>query len=112
MVSTDQLAWRSSMARRGSRDRWTGEDARWAGGRASAPRKRLVVSRVRPILRRPDRSRKEDVVEIAAAQREVRRVYLGGAVGSTVSAVVWLVSAALGTWLSHRSAIIALILGG
>ena len=51
-------------------------------------------------------------MEIAAAQREVRRVYLGGAVGTIVSAVVWLVSAALGTWVSHKSAIIALILGG
>ncbi len=51
-------------------------------------------------------------MEIATAQREVRRVYLGGSVGQAVSGLIWLVSAALGTWLSPRYALIALVLGG
>jgi hypothetical protein len=51
-------------------------------------------------------------MHVADAQREVRTVYLGGSVGQAVSGTIWLVSAALGTWVSHTSAIIALILGG
>src|SRR5262245_61055989 len=51
-------------------------------------------------------------MHIADAQQELRPVYLGGSVGTAVSAVVWLVSAALGTWVSSTSAIIALIAGG
>jgi hypothetical protein len=46
------------------------------------------------------------------AQREVRRVYLGGLVGNSVSGVLWLASACLAVWSSHRAAIIVLVVGG
>jgi len=46
------------------------------------------------------------------AQREVRTVFLGGFVGQLVSGTIWLLSAALGTWGSHRNAILVLLLGG
>ena len=49
---------------------------------------------------------------VADAQREVRTVFLGGTVGQLVSAVLWLVSAALGTWGSSRIAMIVLLFGG
>jgi hypothetical protein len=46
------------------------------------------------------------------AQRDVRTVFLGGFPGQLVSGTLWLVSAALGTWGSHRSAILFLTFGG
>jgi hypothetical protein len=46
------------------------------------------------------------------AQREVRSVFLGGFAGQLVSGALWLLSAALGTWGSHRQAILALAVGG
>jgi hypothetical protein len=49
---------------------------------------------------------------VSDAQREVRRVYLGGLVGNTVSGVLWLCSAALAVWYSHRAAITLLVVGG
>lgn len=49
---------------------------------------------------------------IKEAQSEVRRIYLGGLVGQSVSGFLWLASAALGTWHSARSAIILLVVGG
>jgi hypothetical protein len=48
-------------------------------------------------------------MEIQAAQREVRTVYLGGAVGQAVSGSIWLLSAIMGTWGSQRSAIFVLV---
>ncbi len=51
-------------------------------------------------------------MEIREAQREVRTVFLGGSVGQAVSGVIWLVSAALGTWVSVQYGIIALAVGG
>lgn len=51
-------------------------------------------------------------MEIQAAQRETRRVFLGGSVGQAVSGLIWLISAALGTWASERSAILMLAVGG
>jgi len=51
-------------------------------------------------------------MQVAEAQREVRSVYLGGSVGQLVSGLLWLVSAALGTWVSSRSAIATLLFGG
>ena len=38
------------------------------------------------------------------AQRNVRTVFVGGFWGHMVSSVLWLVSAALGTWVSPRAA--------
>ena len=49
---------------------------------------------------------------IAEAQREVRDVFLNGAVGTAVSGGIWLPSAALGTWGSTHQAILALAMGG
>lgn len=51
-------------------------------------------------------------MEISNAQREVRSVYVRGAVGQTVSGFIWLVSASLGTWLSVQSGILTLAVGG
>jgi len=51
-------------------------------------------------------------VTIADAQREVRDVFLNGSVGQLVSGVIWLASAALGTWGEKRWAIVALVAGG
>ncbi len=51
-------------------------------------------------------------MNIEAAQREVRTVFLGGFVGQLVSAVLWFASAALATWSGPRNAILALCLGG
>ncbi len=46
------------------------------------------------------------------AQREVRTVFVGGFLGQLVSSALWLASAALGTWISPRAAIFALVLSG
>lgn len=46
------------------------------------------------------------------AQREVRTVFLGGAIGGLVVAALWAISAAMGTWSTHRRAILVLVLGG
>ena len=51
-------------------------------------------------------------MHISDAQREVRTVFLGGFAGMLVSGSIWLVSAALGTWSTHRNAIIMLAGGG
>lgn len=51
-------------------------------------------------------------MEIAEAQREVRRRYVGGFAGQMVSAAVWLVGAALGTWGTPKESIIAAVAGG
>ena len=51
-------------------------------------------------------------MRIEDAQREMRQVYLGGSLGQFVSGVIWLLSAALATWVSHASAMLALIVGG
>lgn len=51
-------------------------------------------------------------MQIEEAQRENRRAYLGASVGQLVSAAIWLVSAAIATWGSRNSAMLALIVGG
>ena len=51
-------------------------------------------------------------MEIKTAQEEVRSVFAGGAVGQTVSGMLWLLSAALGTWSSPRLGILVLAVGG
>jgi hypothetical protein len=51
-------------------------------------------------------------VEISEAQREMRSAFLGGFVGQAVSAVLWIVSAALATWGSPRQAIVFLLISG
>jgi hypothetical protein len=49
---------------------------------------------------------------VREAQEEVRTVFAGGAVGQAVSGLLWLISAALGTWASPRAAILTLVVGG
>ena len=41
-------------------------------------------------------------MDVQEAQREVRSVYVGGFWGQLVSSVIWLVSAALGTWVTPK----------
>jgi hypothetical protein len=49
---------------------------------------------------------------ISSAQSEMRRVYLGGLIGNTVSGLLWLASACLAVWQSHKAAMILLVVGG
>src|SRR3984893_16122141 len=51
-------------------------------------------------------------MDIQDAQREGRSVYIGGFWGQLVSSVIWLVSAALGTWVTPKASILAVITGG
>jgi hypothetical protein len=46
------------------------------------------------------------------AQREVRTVFVGGFWGQLVCSVMWLASAALGTWATPRAAILTLVISG
>ena len=45
------------------------------------------------------------------AQRQVRTVYMGGFWGQLVASMLWLVSAALGTWATPRAAILEVVAG-
>jgi hypothetical protein len=51
-------------------------------------------------------------MDIHDAQREVRSVYVGGFAGQLVSSVIWLVSAALGTWVTPKASILTVVIGG
>jgi hypothetical protein len=51
-------------------------------------------------------------MDIQDAQREVRSVYIGGFWGQLVSSVIWLVSAALGTWVTPKASILAIVIAG
>jgi hypothetical protein len=51
-------------------------------------------------------------MEIKAAQKDVETTFLRGSVGQTISGLIWLVSAALGTWGTERQAILVLVVGG
>jgi hypothetical protein len=51
-------------------------------------------------------------MKIEDAQREVRFVYIGGFWGQLVSAVIWLMSAALGTWATPKASILAVVIAG
>jgi hypothetical protein len=51
-------------------------------------------------------------MDLREAQDEVRWVFVGGALGQIITGVVWLLSAALGTWVNRPLAILALLLGG
>ena len=53
-----------------------------------------------------------EAMTLADAQQESRTVYLSGSVGQIVSGVIWLISASLSTWVSHRGRDEALIFGG
>jgi hypothetical protein len=51
-------------------------------------------------------------MDIQDAQRESRYVYIGGFWGQLVSSVIWLVSAALGTWVTPKASILTVVIGG
>lgn len=51
-------------------------------------------------------------MEIQDAQREVRSVYIGGFWGQLVSSVIWLVSATMGTWVTPKTSILTVVIGG
>lgn len=51
-------------------------------------------------------------MDIRDAQRETRSVFVGGFYGQLVSSVLWLVSAALGTWATPKASILAVVIGG
>jgi hypothetical protein len=50
-------------------------------------------------------------MHILDAQREMRSAFLGGFVGQAVSGIIWLVAAALGTWVSPGYGMAALFFG-
>jgi hypothetical protein len=50
------------------------------------------------------------MMNVPDAQREMRTVYLGGSVGQAVSGTIWLISAALGTWISPQAGMVSLFL--
>jgi hypothetical protein len=51
-------------------------------------------------------------IGLAEAQEESRAVFLNGSVGQLVSGVLWLGSAAAGTWGTKKFAVLMLVLGG
>ena len=51
-------------------------------------------------------------MDIKSAQQDVQTTFVRGSVGQTVSGLIWLVSAALGTWVGERYAILTLVLVG
>lgn len=55
---------------------------------------------------------REPPYTVEAAQREVRAVFIGGFWGQLVSSVIWLASAALGTWSTPKASIGAIVVGG
>ena len=55
---------------------------------------------------------KAEGMDIKTAQQDVRHTFVNGSVGQTVSGVIWLASAVLGTWVSERYAILLLVVGG
>src|SRR5512140_2661757 len=51
-------------------------------------------------------------VDIATAQQDVRSAFLRGSVGQLVSGSIWLLSAALSTWVGARPGVLVLVFGG
>jgi hypothetical protein len=51
-------------------------------------------------------------MQVAEAQREMRAVFLNGAIGQIVSGAIWLVSAALSTAGNRRLGVLTLVIGG
>ena len=50
-------------------------------------------------------------MKITDAQREMRTAFLGGFAGQLVSGLIWLIAAALGTWLMPTAGMAALFFG-
>jgi len=51
-------------------------------------------------------------MHVKDAQLDVRTVFAGGFWGQLVSSIIWLISAALGTWVTPRAAILEIVLAG
>jgi len=51
-------------------------------------------------------------MDIKTAQQDVQITFMRDSVGQAVSGVIWLVSAALSTWMDERPGILALVFGG
>jgi hypothetical protein len=51
-------------------------------------------------------------MDVQDAQREVRSVYIGGFWGQLFYSIVWLASAAMGTWVSPKASILTVVIGG
>jgi hypothetical protein len=51
-------------------------------------------------------------MDIRDAQREVRSVYIGGFWGQLLYSILWLTSAALGTWVTPKASILTIVVGG
>ena len=51
-------------------------------------------------------------MDIRDAQREVRSVFIGGFWGQLIYSIIWLVSAALGTWVTPKASILTAVIGG
>jgi uncharacterized protein DUF7010 len=51
-------------------------------------------------------------MEIKSAQQDVCSTFARGSIGQAVSGIIWLLSAALGTWVGQPYAILALVFAG
>ncbi|MEO8355417.1 MAG: hypothetical protein ABI621_05865 [Chloroflexota bacterium] len=51
-------------------------------------------------------------MDIKTAQQDVQTTFARGSMGQIISGLIWLASAALGTWAGERQAIILLVVGG
>jgi hypothetical protein len=51
-------------------------------------------------------------MDVEDAQGEVRSVYIGGFWGQLVASLIWLISAALGTFVGPKASILTIVIGG
>ncbi len=51
-------------------------------------------------------------MNVGDAQAQVRSVFIGGSLGELVTGIIWLISAALSTFVGQSQGILALVLGG
>lgn len=51
-------------------------------------------------------------MDVQEAQREVRSVYIGGFWGQLLYSIIWLTSAAMGTWVTPKASILIIVIGG
>lgn len=51
-------------------------------------------------------------MDVEDAQRENRSVYIGGFWGQLLYSIIWLASAAVGTWVTPKASILTVVIGG
>ena len=51
-------------------------------------------------------------MDVQDAQHEVRSVYIGGFWGQLLYSIIWLASAAMGTWVTPKASILTIVIGG